>query len=608
MPKIKLLSPQEAQKIAAGQVIERPANAIKELLENAIDAGASRISIYIEDGGKQRMRIVDNGHGMDKTDAKSCLQKHATSKIRSIDELVSITSYGFRGEALASIAAVAKVAILTKEKESSEGTKALAHEGIISTEPIACPEGTDITVTDLFYNVPARAKFLKKRETETRHIIQIIQAMSLTYPSHHLQLFVNNKLFINCPPQKDVISRCAQLWGQATAQHMIALETEQNQKGITISGAISNHNWFRYDRRTIFFLVNNRWVTNPQLGRALLKGYNNVLPLGRYPTACISIQIDPEQIDINTHPKKEEVMFAHPRTVEQLIYKAVRTALEKGVSKQIKRDISFAQPEYNTSPLPSAPFSDFDATLYPSDHIAAQQPVSEKQESASPFTYKSQVTLPYAHEPTVQQKNINLYTPIEQAKESYKLIGQFHKTYLLIEQEEGLYLIDQHAAHERILYELFATRFDQLPTIQLMFPQLIPCSQDDLAIIEPHLNIFRNHGIAVEPFGKYQLIIKATPVHLKNSSFDDLIKQVIGWIQEYSNVDQEQFIKTVHDKLRAQMACKAAVKAGDTLSLEQMQELLEDLHTCPNRFSCPHGRPTGFLFALHDIEKRFRRR
>lgn len=197
---------------------------------------------------------------------------------------------------------------------------------------------------------------------------------------------------------------------------------------------------------------------------------------------------------------------------------------------------------------------------------------------------------------------------IPKVTELYTLIGQFNKTYLLIEQEEGLYLIDQHAAHERILYELFAHRFQDIPTIQLMFPQLIPCSKDDLAILEPHLPLFHEHGIKIEQFGKDQLMIQSTPVHLKNAPLAELIKQVIGWIQEYSNVDKETFIKTIHDKLRAQMACKAAVKAGDKLSKEQMQELLSDLYECPNRFSCPHGRPTGWLFSLHDIERKFRRR
>lgn len=592
MPKIQRLPRHEAHKIAAGQVVERPANVIKELIENSIDAGASRIAIYIEDGGKQLIRVIDNGHGMDTEDAQICLEKHATSKIRSLADLSTISSYGFRGEALASIAAIATITLLTKETGSTEGIKISAKEGVLSSEPIACPEGTDITVSHLFHNVPAREKFLKKRETETRNIIQIVHAISLAYPEYHFQLFVDSNLSLNCPPQQTIINRCSQLWGAQTAQHMMPLETTESQKGIAIAGAISNHAWFRYDRRTIFFLVNNRWVTNNHLARALVKGYDNVIPHGRYPTACISITIDPEQIDINTHPKKEEIVFEHPRIVEQLIYKSVRTTLEKEVSKQIKREVSFTSstPEIAAN-VPS--YFSFTPSLHQPTHMPP--PLMEQQTVPPIGINEKQAAIPTQ--------------TINEVKEAgpYILIGQFNKTYLLIEQEKGLYFIDQHAAHERILYELFTHRFQDVPTIQLMFPQLIPCNEDEIAILEPHLKLFREHGIAIEPFGKNQLIIQSTPVHLKNAPLGELIKQVISWIREYSNIDKEKFMKTVHDKLRAQMACKAAVKAGDPLSNEQMQELLSDLYACPNRFSCPHGRPTGWIFSLHDIEKKFRR-
>jgi len=596
MPKIKQLPLHEAHKIAAGQVVERPANAIKELLENSIDAHASRITIYIEDGGKQLIRIVDNGYGMDHEDAQRCLEKHATSKIRSINDLTTITSYGFRGEALASIAAIATIVILTKERNSTEGTKVVAQESTITTEPIACPEGTDITVTNLFHNVPARAKFLKKRETETRHIIQIVQAISLAYPKLHIQLFVDGNLSVNAPAQTTVINRFSQLWGTQTAQHLLPLESEDTKKGISITGAISNHAWFRYDRRTIFFLVNNRWITNHHLARALVKGYDNVIPHGRYPTACISITIDPEQIDINTHPKKEEIVFEHPRIVEQLIYQAVRNTLEKNVSKHIKREVSFVSTPSHTDSSPIA-MPEMPVPSFAADQQMHMPPPAMQQLPPSTIRQQEQQT-------PIALQAVDTY----EKTEPYTVIGQLHKTYLLIEQQEGLYLIDQHAAHERILYELFAHRFQDVPTIQLMFPQLISCNEDDIALLEPHLSMFHEHGIAIEPFGKDQLIIQSTPVHLKNASLSELIKQVVGWIREYSNVDKAEFIKTVHDKLRAQMACKAAVKAGDTLSHEQMQELIADLYECPNRFSCPHGRPTGWILSLHDIEKRFRRK
>ncbi len=598
MPKINQLPPHEAQKIAAGQVIERPANAVKELLENAIDAQSTHISLYIEDGGKKLIRVVDNGHGMDRQDAHTCFLKHATSKIKSIDELPSITSFGFRGEALTSIAAVSNVTMRTKIKESDEGTQVTAQEGEIKAEPIACPDGTDITIKQLFYNVPARAKFIKKREIETRHILQAIKALCLAYPHLHIELHVEGRQLLNCPAQEDIISRYAQLWDATTAQHMIALHASNSAKGLSIDGAISNHQWFRYDRSGIFFLVNNRWVTNHQLGRALLKGYNNVIPHGRYPMASIAIMINPALIDINAHPKKEEIIFAHPRIVEQLIEQTVRSALEKHISKQVKKEVSLFVPSPAQAAVSFTPAS-FTSMQPPANAFVFEPTTAEPKNTAAAVS----------HAPSTQPIQDKAPLPLlDTHAQSHTIVGQLHKTYILIEKEDGLFMVDQHAAHERILYELFAHRFATVPTINLMFPQLISCTPEDCALIEPHLPLLAEHGISVELFGKDQLIVQSTPVHLKNAPLKELIMQAISWIKEESTLDRDELHKTMHKKLQAQMACKAAVKAGDTLTHEQMQELIEDLHKTPNRFSCPHGRPTGWLVSLSEIEKKFQRR
>lgn len=605
MPKILQLPPHEAQKIAAGQVVERPANVVKELIENSIDAGASSITISIEDGGKKTIRIVDNGHGMDNEDALLCFEKHATSKIKSVDELPSLTSFGFRGEALASIAAVGKVTLLTKQTGEQEGTKVIAKNGTITQEIAACPDGTDILIEDLFFNVPARAKFLKKRETETRHIIQTVQAIAFAYPHLHLQLFVDGKSFLNCPAQETLLQRSAQIWDTTTAKHMMPVEATRSDKGISLTGAISNHQWFRYDRSGIFFLVNNRWVTNVQLSRAVLKGYNNVIPQGRYPMATISIIINPALIDINTHPRKEEITFANPRVVEQLIHETVTKALEEHVSKQIKKEVSFYQPQQPDVPQASFSFTPASYTTVHNDLSA--QPSSTAHISSTP----TETALSFESGPKTTG-NLTIESaktvPFMSEEETYNIIGQFAKTYIMIEKEEGLYLVDQHAAHERILYEQFAKRFSNIPTINLMFPQMITVPPEDRELLEKHLSLFAQHGISIEPFSKDQLIIQSTPVHLKSAPLQELVEQVISWIKELQTVDLDNFYKAMHEKLRAQMACKAAVKAGDTLSIEQMQELMKDLHSTPNRFSCPHGRPTGWLMSLPEIEKKFRRR
>ncbi len=327
MPRIHQLPPHEAQKIAAGEVVERPANALKELLENALDAGATQISVYIEDAGKQLIRIVDNGCGMSPEDAQLCYKLHTTSKVTSIDDLEKIQTFGFRGEALASISAVSKVTLITKEQEAQQGIKHALEQGNITKETtVPCTTGTDIQVHDLFYNIPARKKFLKKRETEWRHIIQLFQAFCLDYHVIHFKLFSEGKQVHNCPPAQNLTDRLTQLWGHSSAQHMIPVEKQHKQQSVTVTGAVSNHHYVRYDRNHLFFFVNKRWVKNHTLARALLKGYLNVLPPARYPAACIHIEIDPALVDINIHPRKEEVQFLHPRIVETLIQQAVREA------------------------------------------------------------------------------------------------------------------------------------------------------------------------------------------------------------------------------------------------------------------------------------------
>lgn len=595
MPKIYQLPLHEAQKIAAGQVVERPANAVKELVENALDAHATHIAVFIENGGKKLIRVVDNGHGMDLDDAQLCFGKHATSKIRSIDELPSLLSFGFRGEALATIAAVSLVTLKTKQYDALEGTMVCVQEGRITATATTCNSGTDITVENLFYNVPARAKFIKKKETETRHIIQTIKAMCLAYPSLHFELFIDKKLLLNCPAQEDIIGRYAQLWDTVTAQHMIPIMASNMQKGISISGAISTHQWFRYDRSGIFFLVNNRWVTNQHLGRALLKGYNNVIPHGHYPMATIIIDINPALIDINCHPRKEEILFANPRIIEQLMQDTVRTTLEKHVTQQIKKEVTFFQPTNNTTSFAFTPAST-------TASFVDKAPLLD-----DPFTMSLPPAITSSTDiATVQEKDMPPL--LEIAATTYTIVGQLYKTYILLEKDDGLFIIDQHAAHERILYELFAKRFEKVPTVSLMFPQLISCPPQELALLEPHLTMLAEHGIMAELFGKDQLIIQATPVHLKDVSLQDIVMQLIGWIKEYSTISSHDLKSTLHNKLQAQMACKAAVKAGDILTIAQMQELIDDLHTTPNRFSCPHGRPTGWLISLADIERKFQRR
>jgi len=626
MMRIKQLPPHEAHKIAAGEVVDRPANVVKELVENAIDAGATQIVVYIENAGQKTIRIVDNGCGMSPDDARLSIAQYATSKITSIDDLAHLHTFGFRGEALASITAVSKTTLITKEQESNLGISLTIENGaIVSESSISCNTGTDITISDLFYNVPARKKFLKKEETEWRTIVQLAHAFCLSYITIGFKFFHNDKLIINCPAVTTLTDRAAQLWERAISQNIISLISPHDTKNnIHITGLISNHHYYRYDRQHVFFFVNNRWVKNYALGSALLKGYLNAIPPQRSPLAALFITVNQADIDVNIHPRKEEVQFLHPRIVEVLLQKAVKETLENHLSSQITKS---TRPEFATSPFPSSVISEFPTHPFPTDLAFSTQPTFPGHQKspvfAAPLAF-SQPTPPafpthnpfpvrpeyFSDSPKNVSKGADISNiPLEtKTDQSYQLIGQYKKTYLLLEHEDGLFLIDQHAAHERILYELFAQKFNDIATISLLFPQIINLSDDDILTIIAHLDLFNQNGILVEQFGANQLVIQAIPVYLKNIACDDLIKNVISWIKEERTINQADMHHALLQKIRAQMACKAAVKAGDELTTEQMHQLLRDLDKTDNRFTCPHGRPTGWLLSLHEIEKKFKRK
>lgn len=629
MARIKQLSPQEAQKIAAGEVVERPANVVKELVENSLDAGSTRIDIYIEDAGKKLIRVVDNGSGMSSEDAYLCFKHHATSKITHVDQLYNLATFGFRGEALSSIAAVSNITLTTKEIDSPVGIQFnLEQLQARNEQSITCNHGTDIAIADLFYNVPARKKFLKSNDTEWRQIQLLFQAFCLDYKSIHFSLYHNNSLVYNCPPVADLSTRISQLYDHTIAAQLIPIQYEYN--GIQLEGVISSHTYGRYDRSALFFLVNKRWVKNHILGKALLKGYANVLPPDKYPLACLHITLDHAQVDINIHPRKEEVQFLHPRIVEQTIQTAVKEGLEKHLSAQLKKTVTL-QPA-QTSPWRSssvsmqqfssqpnmAPLESFNPSNIPVsinemtsfDKLRMNKEINATRNAtihAEPV--EAYIKSLKADDEITSQSSLFILRSTEcVSKDEFHIIGQLHKTYILIEEKEGLFIVDQHAAHERILYEQFASRFEQVPTIPLLFPTVITITDRELAMLERHHTLFKDNHLIIEQIGSQQIMVQAVPVHLKEINLEELIRQALGWIEEHEQLEERLLYQKVNEKLHAQMACKAAVKAGDILTQTQMQKLLTDLQTVANRFTCPHGRPTGWNISLYEIEKKFKRK
>ncbi len=612
MGKIKQLPPHEAHKIAAGEVVDRPANVVKELIENSIDAGAQSICLYLERSGHNSIRVVDNGYGMDQEDAELCFAHHATSKISSVEQLYSLQSFGFRGEALTSIAAVSKVTLITKEQHAHTGIKLERTNNIItSCQEVSCTSGTDITVQDLFYNVPARKKFLKKEQTELRNIVQLFHAFCFDYPKIQFKLYSDGNLISNVPSVENLEQRVQQLW---QAIPMMSIEQTTNNT-IKIQGIISSHQHYRYDRSNIFFFVNQRWVKNNALIKALLKSYLNVLPEGRYPSAIVSLTIDPQEIDINIHPRKEEVQFLHERIVEQVVYNAVKSTLEKHLSHHVVLPRA-TEPSYATTFAPLKTTVDHTNT-FPKNfsltaHTASEQKFEEKFHYTKPYA-NSFAQQPIATAPAPIERHNNTLQNAQQQEsfvhaEPYQFIGMYNNTYILAESPEGLVLIDQHAAHERILYEQFKSRFDTMQTIPLLFPAIITFSADEYALITEYTDILKTHGLIIESFGHNSIIVQSAPAHLKNISFTDLLKELLGLLIEHKNLDRDTFLTTIHEKIHAQMACKAAVKAGDELTQEQIKRLLNDLYATSNRFACPHGRPTLWTLHQEEIERKFKRK
>ncbi len=611
---IRLLSPQDAQKVAAGEVIERPANSIKELLENSIDAGATHIELSVHEGGKKSIRITDNGTGMSSEDAHLCFERYATSKLSSFDDLVHVTTFGFRGEALASICGVAKVTLTTKQQGSLEGLQLNIQEGTVQhSRTVSCSVGTTFLIEDLFYNVPARKKFLKSTVTEWNQILALFKAFCLTYPSLHFVLLHDDATIFNCPPVTSLTARVAQLFDYKITSTLCPL-TPYSEQGITVSGVITNPQYARYDRSGLYFFVNNRLVKNYQLGRAVLKGFNNVLPSDKYPLAVLHIQVDPTSVDVNIHPKKEEVQFLHPHKVEQAITLAVRKTLEDHLQERLTASsVRSTPPIQNSYTISSDPFFTRKPASYNLD------PQSSRFAQDRPLTNSAgnNETGMYGFSKDQEYNSSSSSSPMSRAnggdnesyltEPSYKIIGQHQLTYILLEHADGLLVVDQHAAHERILYERFAQNFGTTETIKLLFPLVVTLSAQEVALVLPYADLLQKHGITLEQFGEEHLRITAIPVYAKQVPLQELLTELVGWIIENDSHPTDDFFKQVTEKMRAQLACKAAVKAGELLSHEQMETLLRDLGNTNNRFSCPHGRPTQWLLSTHEIEKKFKR-
>ena len=597
MNKIQKLSLHEAQKIAAGEVIDRPAHCIKELVENSIDAGATAITVECTQAGKESIIVTDNGSGISYDDLLIAYHRHTTSKIRSCDDLQQLTTFGFRGEALASMCAVAQVVFATKTMEDDHATELIVeNQQIVSERPAARVVGTTIQINNLFGIVPARKKFLKKDATEWNQSLAVLKSFIAQHRSVHFIVKHDGYLVYNCPTILHYKDRLNQLYGSSVEPYLYEIE-QYSEKGIMIEGALTDARYGRFDKSGIFIFVNKRLVKNYHLVKALLQGYEHSLPSGKFPAVIVSITVDPTVIDVNVHPKKEEILFQFPHVVDKALSAAVKKTLLQ--SQKIRSSaLSYAAPFLPTY----KPESLFNYGALYSDKIETEFCDAPYESSVQ----QNETVSSYIALQQLDQKS-NIIEERLSAFYEYNLVGIYKRTYLMVEDEQGLLFVDQHALHERMIYNNWNLQESSFQTIALLFPATFSLLEEEIKMIQPYLHLLQQFGIVFEPLGPTLFRITSVPVFLKQEPLELIVREVLTWIYEEKEIDQDALYIKLTDKLRILIACKSAVKAGDTLPDEMVDRLLHYFYTSDNCLTCPHGRPVSWRISLVDLEKKFKR-
>lgn len=576
---IRILPDEVASQIAAGEVVERPASVVKELIENAIDAEASHISITIEEAGKRLIEVSDDGSGISSTDLPLAIARHATSKLSSADDLFNINTLGFRGEALASIGSVSRLSIVSRAREAEFGLRISVEAGHPqSPQPIGAPAGTVVRVEDLFFNVPARKKFLRTDRTERRQIDTIVSRYALAYPKIRFQLSQESRRSIQTSGNGDQREVFANLYGIDIAKQMINVLSEDED--LHISGFISPISLTRSNRSEILFYVNGRPIQDPALTTALIQAYHTMLMVGRYPLAVLFISLPPTLVDVNVHPTKAEVRFRERNEVFRGVGRAVRKALlahtpipsVNGLGQHVRWS-----PNWGSSPSSSS------GVIDPAWEMAGEEEENHTDVPRDP----SQHLLPEVSIPLL------------------RLVGQVATTYLIAEGPDGLYLIDQHAAHERVLFEDFMTQKEtSVPSQTLLEPVTVEMQAASARLLEDQLDILNNLGFRVESFGTNMFIIRGIPTLLTNLEPTTALRVLVEDFEE----DESPLKGEIEARIIARICKKAAIKAGKVLSVDEQRALLRDLEACQAPRTCPHGRPTMIHLSVDLLERQFGRK
>ena len=580
MSRIHLLSDTLASQVAAGEVIERPASVVKELVENSIDAQAQKIEVMIRRGGSSLIRVTDDGIGMDRDDALLCLERHATSKIRTAADLATVGTLGFRGEALPSIASVSRFRLTTREKEAVAGTEVIVAGGRIETaRDSGEAPGTQIEVRSLFFNLPARRKFLRSENTETRIVEHQLNLQAIGHPAIAFSFLRDERLVFQLPPTKTLRDRIRDLLGADLLTRLLEIESAGSKAKIKLSGFIGQAGVSRGSRAQQFVFVNGRAIESPVIAAALKEGYHTALMKGQFPVIFLFLDLDPAEVDVNVHPAKREVRFRDPASVREAVVAAIRRTLEGDRSKW--QEQFRAPPEEATFVRPTPPAAPFPATqpVLPTEPIAPQ--VIERR------------PVPNDRSPSRQHH--------------FQILGVLGKLYVLMENAEGLVLVDQHAAHERILFEELRRRMEEqgVPSQRLLLPQVIELLPRDAEWVERNLATLQKMGLGVEEFGRHTFKLESLPPFLSGADPARLLQDVIDSLKSASNSSSPL---RLGEEMIAKTVCRHAVKANDPLRYPEVEKLIRDLLECELPYCCPHGRPTMIQISLGELEKKFGRK
>ena len=634
MSRIRLLSEEVASQVAAGEVVERPAAVIKELVENSIDAHATRIEVLTRRGGISLIRVTDNGIGMDRDDALLCLERHAKSKIRSGEDLAAIHTLGFRGEAVPSIASVSRFRLSTREHDALAGTEILVNAGKIeAVRDGGDAPGTQIEVRSLFYNLPARRKFLRTEATEASHVEHQLHLLAIGHPQISFVHLQDDRVAFQLAPAASLLDRIRDLSGPELAAELLEIPPLE-QQGIKISGFIGRVGVSRSSRQQQLCFLNGRAVENISLSQGLREGYHTALMKGQHPVTFLFIEMDPAAVDVNVHPAKREVRFRSPSDIRDAVAEAVRAALE---SDRTRWSASFradsgapAQSPVNAqtpapapapapAPHPTLPLTGTETRRILSPLPSPQISTSSSASVASPRTQAVPAKVPFGtQEPAVAETQLPIQPPREtpeaQAEtapgpvpETFRFLGILGKLYVLMENASGLVLVDQHAAHERILFEEMQRRMETqgVPSQRLLLPLTLRLGAKDSDWVERNLELLERAGISLEGFGGGTFKVDALPTFLKAEDPTQLLHDIIDELRETTaqgarlRLGQDMIAKTV---------CRHAVKANDTLREPELVKLVEDLLACDLPYCCPHGRPTMIQISYLELEKKFGRK